>query len=297
MLSRYDAIYLNTPKVTPMSFAGADVKTRIIARHGVGFDSMDLAALTAHGIVLTNTPFAIRRPAAAMALTFMLALGQRMLVKDRLTRAGRWTERNDYMGRGLTGRVLGIVGVGGIGRELARLVAPFEMRVIGAGRDQTRKDGISSGNQADDGITRVDLPTLLRNSDYVVLACSLNESTRHLIGSAELAMMKPSAYLINIARGPVVDEEALIAALQGGTIAGAGLDVFEIEPVAPDNPLLTYDNVIVSPHCLCWTDETFEGIAGAAMTSIVDMAARRRPAHVVNEPVLATPRVKAWLEI
>lgn len=295
MLSRYDALYLNTPKVTAASFTGAAVKTRIIARHGVGFDSIDLASLTAHGVMLTNTPFAIRRPAAAMALTFMLALGQRMLVKDRLTRTGRWTERNDYMGRGLTGRVLGLVGVGGIAKELARLVAPFEMRVIGAGREQTRRNAPPVPPFMDDGVSRVDLATVLRESDYIVLACSLNDSTHHLIGAAELALMKPTSYLINIARGAVVDEAALIAALGKGAIAGAGLDVFEQEPAATDNLLFAFDNVIVSPHSLCWTDETFEGIARSAMTSIVDMLSRRRPAHVVNEDVLADPRVREWL--
>lgn len=295
MLSRYDALYLNTPKVTAASFAGARVKTRIIARHGVGFDSIDLAALTQHGVVLTNTPFAIRRPAAAMALTFMLALGQRMIVKDRLTRTGRWTERNDYMGRGLTGRVLGLVGVGGIAKELARLVAPFDMRVIGAGRGQTRKGASPVSPFMDEGVARVDLATVLREADYAVIACALNDSTRHLIGAAEFAQMKPTAYLINIARGAVVDETALVIALKQGTIAGAGLDVFEQEPVATDNPLLAFDNVIVSPHSLCWTDETFEGIARSAMTSIIDMLSRRRPRHVVNEDVLAHPGVRAWL--
>jgi D-3-phosphoglycerate dehydrogenase len=295
MLEKYDALYINTPKVTAESFNGGSVKTRVIARHGVGYDSVDVPVLTRHGVVLTNTPLAIRRPVAAMALTYMLALGQRMMAKDRLTRTGRWNERNDFMGRGLTGRTLGLVGVGGIAKELARLVAPFEMRVIGAGREQTRKDGKAVAPFVDEGVERVDLATVLREADYLVLATPLDDSTRHLIGAAELALMKPTAYLINVARGPVVDEAALIAALTAGRIAGAGLDVFEVEPVPVDNPLLKLDNVIVSPHSLCWTDETFEGIARGAMTSVVDMLSHRRPAHIVNPAVLRHPRVAEWL--
>ena len=294
MTARYDALYINTPKVTADVVRGPGIRTRIVARHGVGFDSVDTEVLNSHGVVLTNTPLAIRRPVAAMALTFMLALGQRLFLKDRLTREGRWNERNDHIGMGLSGRTLGLVGVGGIGQELARVVAPFEMRVIGAGREQSRRQAAVAPVQ-DGHILRVDLATVLRESDFVVLACPLNESTFHLIGAAELALMKPTAYLINVARGAVVDEPALIAALTTGRIAGAGLDVFETEPVDPANPLLRLDNVIVSPHSLCWTDETFMGIARAAMTSVVDMLSRRRPVHVVNEAVLEHPRVRGWL--
>lgn len=293
MTARYDALYLNTPKVGAESFGDA-FRTRLVARHGVGFDWVDTAALDRFGVVLTNTPLAIRRPVAAMALTFMLALGQRLFLKDALTRSGRWNERNDHMGMGLTGRTLGLVGVGGIGQELARIVAPFEMRVIGAGRGET--SGASRVEPVQDGlILRVDLATVLAESDFLVLACPLDETTFHLIGAPELARMKPGAYLINVARGAVVDEAALIEALRTKRIAGAGLDVFETEPVDPRNPLLAMDNVILSPHSLCWTDETFGGIARTAMTSIVDMLSRRQPAHVVNRGALDHPRVRDWL--
>ena len=123
----------------------------------------------------------------------------------------------------------------------------------------------------------------------------LNDETRHLISAPQFALMKPSAYFVNVSRGPVVDEPALIAALRGGQIAGAALDVFEQEPVDPANPLLAMDNVIVTPHSLCWTDECFHNMAITGLASIVDTLSGRVPEFVVNRDVLAHPRVKAWL--
>jgi phosphoglycerate dehydrogenase-like enzyme len=143
------------------------------------------------------------------------------------------------------------------------------------------------------GARKVDLPALLRESDFVVTIPLLNEETRHLMGAAQFALMKKSAYFVNVSRGPVVDEPALIAALRAGTIAGAALDVFEQEPVDPANPLLAMDNVIVTPHSLCWTDECFHNMAITGLTSIVDVLAGRVPEFVVNREVLAHPRVRA----
>ena len=145
------------------------------------------------------------------------------------------------------------------------------------------------------GARKVDLDTLLRESDFVVAIPLLNEETHHLIGAAQFALMKPTAYFINVSRGPVVDEPALIAALEAGRIAGAALDVFEQEPVDPANPLLAMDNVIVTPHSLCWTDECFRNMATIGLTSIVDALSGRRPEFVVNREVLDHPRVRAWL--
>lgn len=272
----FDALYLNVPKVAESSFGAGPPRTRIIARHGVGYDTIDVAALNRRGIILTNTPLAVRRPVATAALTFMLALAQKLLVKDRLTREGRWAERNDHMGIGLTGRTLGLVGAGSIGREIARVAQPFEMRILAT--DPYADPHVLAA----EGIELAGLHEVLSAADFVVIACLLTPETRHLIGERELREMKPTAYLINVARGPILDEAALVAALRTGTIAGAGLDVFEDEPVAPDNPLLSLPNTIVSPHALCWTDENFGAIARAAMTSIVDALSGRRPVHVVN---------------
>jgi phosphoglycerate dehydrogenase-like enzyme len=136
------------------------------------------------------------------------------------------------------------------------------------------------------GARRVPLDALLRESDFVVVTCLLNDETRHLIGAPQLALLKPTAFFINMARGPVVDEAALIEVLKARRIAGAGLDVFEQEPVDPANPLLGLDNVIVTPHALCWTDECFHDIAATGLKSIVDVSLGRRPAHLVDP--------KAW---
>lgn len=277
--ARYDALYVNSSRVSAATVARADCRLRIVARHGVGYDSVDVAALSAKGIVLTNTPLAVRRPVAVATLTLLFALAGRLFAKDRITRAGRWTERNDLMGMGLVGRTLGIVGGGGIGQELLRVSAPFGMRRLVA--DPYASDEAMRMLDA----SRVPLERLLREADFVVAACLLSEETRHLIGVPQFALMRPGAYFINVARGPIVDEPALIDALRSGRIAGAGLDVFEQEPVDPANPLLTMDNVIVTPHALCWTDECFHAIASSGLQSVVDFSLGRRPAHLVNPEV------------
>ena len=274
--ARYDALYVNSARVTAASVARGDCRTRIVARHGIGYDSVDLAALSAKGIVVTNTPLAIRRPVAVATLTLLFALAGRLFAKDRITREGRWAQRNDLMGTGLVGRTLGIVGGGGIGQELLRVSAPFGMRRIVA--DPYASEAAMGALDA----TRVSLGQLLRESDFVVVACLLNEETHHLIGAPQFALLKPGAYFINVARGAIVDEPALIEALRSGRMAGAGLDVFEQEPVDPANPLLRMENVIVTPHALCWTDECFHAIATAGLQSVVDFSLGRRPAHVVN---------------
>jgi D-3-phosphoglycerate dehydrogenase len=284
LCARYDAIYVNAPKVTAASVGRSDCRVRIVARHGVGYDSVDVNALTRAGIIVTNTPIAIRRPVATMAITYVLALAQKMLIKDRLTRAGNWNQRNEHMGRGLTGRTLGIVGAGGTGQETLRVARVFEMRMIAA------DPYADAGKVAALGATLVQLETLLREADFVLLTCLLNDETRHLINAQRLALMKPTAYLINVARGPVVDEPALIEALKEKRIAGAGLDVFEQEPIAPDNPLLKMEHVIVSPHALCWTDECFNSIATDGLTSVVDVARGKRPASPVNPAVFSNAR-------
>jgi phosphoglycerate dehydrogenase-like enzyme len=289
LCARYDAIYVNSPRVPAAAVSRADCRLRVIARHGVGYDSVDVGAMTRAGVLVTNTPTSMPRPVATIALTFILALAGRLMLKDRLTRTGRWRERMDHMGMGLTGRKLGVIGAGGIGRELLRMARAFDLDLLAA-------DPIANGIELGYiGARKVDLDTLLRESDFVVVCCLLNEQTRHLIGATQFALMKPTAYFINVARGPIVDEPALIDALRAGRLAGAALDVFEQEPVDPANPLLAMDNVIVTPHSLCWTDECFHNMATTGLRSIVDMASGRRPEFVVNADALAHPRVQAWL--
>ena len=286
--ARYDALYVNTPRVPAEAVARDDCKLRVVARHGVGYDSVDVAAMTRAGVIVTNTPSAMPRPVATIALTFVLALAGRLFEKDRLTRSGRWHERMDRMGLGLTGRTLGVVGAGRIGKELLRMARTFDLELL------TADPNVHAVELGYLGAGKVALDELMRRSDFVVVCCLLDASTRHLIGAREFARMRPDAYFVNVARGPIVDEAALIDALAGGRIAGAALDVFEQEPVEPSNPLLRMDNVIVTPHSLCWTDECFHNMASIGLASIVDVLARRRPPFLVDPAVLEHPRVRAW---
>ena len=285
----YDALYVNMARVPAAVVARPDCRLRVVARHGVGYDSVDVAAMTRAGVVVTNTPMPMPRPVATIALTFVLALAGKLMLKDRLTRTGRWDERMDHMGMGLTRRTLGVVGAGRIGRELLRMARTFDLELLAA------DPYVNAVELAYIGARKVPLEVLMTEADFVVTCPLLNDETRHLIGAREFARMKPTAYFVNVARGPVVDEPALIAALQAGRIAGAALDVFEQEPVDPANPLLAMDNVIVTPHSLCWTDECFHNMATTGLASIVDALAGRCPEFVVDRGVLDHPRVRAWL--
>ena len=285
----YDALYINAARAPAALVARPDCRLRVVARHGVGYDSVDVAAMTRAGVLVTNTPWAMPRPVATIALTFMLALAGKMVLKDKLTRTGRWNERMDNMGVGLTGRTLGVVGAGRIGKELLRMASVFDLKLLAA------DPNVSDVELGYIGAKRVDLPTLMCESDFVVVCALLDETTRHLVGAAQFAQMKPSAYFINVARGPIVDELALIETLKSGRIAGAATDVFEQEPVANDNPLLKLDNVIVTPHSLCWTDECFHNMASIGLKSIADTLAGKLPEFLVNRDVLGHARVRQWL--
>lgn len=286
--ARYDAIYVNMARTPAAAVARADSKLRVVARHGVGYDSVDVPAMTKAGVIVTNTPMPMPRPVATIALTFILALAGKLMLKDRLTRSDRWDERMDNMGMGLTGRTLGVIGAGRIGKELLRMARTFDLKLLAC---DPYVNAVELGYV---GAKKVDLATLLRESDFVVTIPLLNDETRHLMSTREFAQMKPSAYFINVSRGPVVDEAALIAALREKRIPGAALDVFEQEPVDPANALLAMDNVIVTPHSLCWTDECFHNMAITGLQSIVDTLQGKVPEFVVDRAVLEHPRVKAW---
>ena len=278
----YDGLLVLAPRVSSATLAGAGRLT-VVARFGVGYDNVDVAACDKNGVLLTITPDGVRRPVAVAIMTFVLALSHKLLIKDRLTRAGGWGEKLDHMGMGVTGRTLGVIGLGNIGREVFALAQPFGMRHLAY-------DPYATEDVA--GVARVDLETLLRTADFVCVCCALTPETHHLINAERLALMRETAYLINVARGPIVDQKALTAALRERRIRGAGLDVFEQEPVDPGDPILTLDNVIVAPHAICWTDECFLGNGRSACESILDVAAGRVPKHVVNRAALEHPRLK-----
>ncbi len=278
----YDALLVLAPRV---GAATLEVPERllVVARFGVGYDNVDVEACTRAGVALTITPDGVRRPVAAAAMTLLLALSHKLLVKDRLTRSGRWGEKLAHMGTGLTGRTLGIIGFGNIGRELAKLARVFDLRCVAHDPQVLLAEDV----------VLMPLDDLLRAADFICVCCALTPETHHLINAQRLALMKPTAYLLNVARGPIVDQRALTRVLLARGIAGAGLDVFEQEPVDPADPILTLENVIVAPHALCWTDECFRGIGTSACQSIIDVASGRVPRYVVNRDVLDTPQFRA----
>lgn len=276
------------PRFTRESFANAE---RLVAlgRFGVGYEMIDLEAATEADVAVFITPEGVRRPVAECVLTFMLALSKKMLIKDRLTRAGRWRDHIYHEGTLLGGRTLGILGLGNIGAEVVRLVAPFAMRVLAF--DPFADSALASSL----GVELTDLDTLLRESDFVSVNCPHTPQTYHLLGARELGLMKPTAYLINTARGPIVDQRALTETLTAGRLAGAGLDVFEVEPVPPDEPLLQLENVIVAPHALCWTEEALRDNGRGACLGLLACARGEAPPNVVNRAVLERPGFQAKL--
>ena len=278
--ARYDALAVLGTRVTRATLSAPGSRVKLVARFGVGYDTVDVPACTEHGVLLTITPDGVRRPVATSVLTFLLMLAHRVPLKDRLTREGRWKEKLNYLGTGLAGRVLGSVGVGNIGSEVFRLATPLGMRFLACDPYVTQE------SVAPLGVKLVDLDTLFRESDFVTVNCYLSEETRHLVGAKQFALMKPTAYFINTARGPILDENALYEALKAGKIAGAAIDVFEQEPTPLDNPLLKLDNIIVTPHHICMTDECIDTIAAGVFKSCLDLAQGRVPRNVVNQQVL-----------
>lgn len=290
-LADFDALILLIPKFAAESVP-AGGRLSVVARFGVGYDSVDVPACTKNDIALCITPDGVRRPVAVSIMAFILALTGKLMVKDRLTREGPsgFNRRGEHMGVGLVGKTLGSIGIGNIGAEMFRMAAPFDMTFIA-------HDPFADRAVAKElGIELVSLEDLFRRSDILTVNCPLTDKTRHIVNAERLALMKPTAYLINTSRGPTVDQKALTKVLQERRIAGAGLDVFEVEPVPADEPLLKLDNVIVTPHALCWTDQCFAGNGAADIRAVLDIQHGRVPRGVVNQDVLESTAFKAKLE-
>jgi phosphoglycerate dehydrogenase-like enzyme len=283
----YDGLILLGRRLTAETLAG-NPDLRIVARFGVGYDKVDVAACTRAGVVLTITPDAVRRPVAVAAMAFILVIAHRVIANDRLTRDGRWLDRVNHLGLGLVGRVVGIVGLGNIGSEVATLARAFDLRVLAF-------DPFIDPNSRPADVELVGLDRLLSESDFVCLTCPLTDETRHLIDASRLARMKSTAHLINVARGPIVDEEALVQALSDRTIAGAALDVFETEPLPSGSPLLSLENVVLAPHAAAWTDELFRANGRSACRSVLTYLGGAIPHQIVNRDVLEHPRVQQAL--
>ncbi|WP_104175270.1 D-isomer specific 2-hydroxyacid dehydrogenase family protein [Arthrobacter sp. Y81] len=279
-MERYDAILYAAPAVTAASFAGVENPPLILARFGVGFDAVDLKACTRAGTVATITPDGARGPVATATLSMLLSVLHNTVMKDRLVREKSWDLRERFMGTGLTGKTIGLLGVGNTGGELIRLLQPFGVRCVGY-------DPFCPPERASDlGVELMELEDVASSCDALIVMAVLTEQTHHIVNAAILDRMKSTAVVINMARGPIINEPDLISALASGSIAAAGLDVFETEPVT--NELVGMDNVTLSPHCLSWTDEMSLGNGSSCVRAIVAVANGRTPDFVINREVLET---------
>jgi phosphoglycerate dehydrogenase-like enzyme len=290
-LRDFDALILAGESLKATSLPG-NGRLGVVARFGVGYDKVDVDACTHADVALTIAPDAVRRPVAVAAVTLILALAGRVLIKDRLTREGPagFARRTDHMGVGLVGRTLASIGLGNIGAEMFRLMQPFGMRHIA--HDPYADPATARAV----GATLVDVDTAFREADFLALHCPLTELTRHLVNASRLATMKPAAFLVNTARGQVVDQPALEAALAEGRIAGAGLDVLDPEPAPAGSRILSLDNVILAPHALSWTDQGFAAIGDACLDAVAHVSRGAVPRNVVNRAVLARPGFVRKLE-
>src|SRR5579875_2068514 len=243
-------------------------RCRVIAQVAVGIDNIDVAAATRRGIVVTNTPGVLTETTADMAWALILATARRVVEGDKFTRSGRW-------------KTLGIIGMGRIGAAIARRAKGFAMPVLYHNRRP-----VDPALEQELGARYVSLDDLLRQSDFVVISCALTPETYHLIGERELGLMKPTAILVNIARGPIVDQRALYRALVDRKIWGAGLDVFEVEPVPMDEPLLKLDNVVMPPHLGSASIATRIKMAVMAVENCLAGVRGQLPPNAVNPEAL-----------
>lgn len=266
---------------------------RALANTAVGYDNLDLLALTAAGIVATNTPDVLNEAVADFAWALLLATARRVSEAERYLRAGLWhgSSYRLLLGDDVYGRTLGILGMGRIGQSIARRAMGFRMPVIYHNRSQ-----LDAAAERDCNARYVSRDELLRNSDYLVLVLPLTAQNRHSIGAAELALMKPGAKLVNIARGGIVDDAALASALSAGRLAGAGLDVFEDEPRL--NPaLLTLDNAVLTPHIASASRDTRRAMTSLAVDNLIAALGfgphAGRPPNVLNPDVLKARKLEA----
>jgi phosphoglycerate dehydrogenase-like enzyme len=284
-----DALISLKPKVTAASLENVS-RLSAIGRCGVGYDNVDLDACTAKGIAVYITPAGVIRPVAESIVLLMLALSHNLLLKDRMVRQGQWAQSTQRLGREPRQRVVGTIGLGNIAGEAIRLLKAFDVAAFLAFDPYA-----SAARAADTGCKLVSLDELLRQSDYVLVNCPLTPETRGLLGAPQFALMKPEAVLINTARGPIIQQAALIDALQSGRIRGAALDVFEQEPLSADSPLAKMDNVILTSHSVAWTEELFRDMGRIDCEGALAVYRGEAPKHVVNPKVLDHPEFAAKL--
>ncbi|HEY8477541.1 MAG TPA: C-terminal binding protein, partial [Chloroflexota bacterium] len=253
----------------------------------IGVDNVDVGAATEHGIVVANVPGFCVEELADHAMALVLAFARQVVTYRDSTRGGAWdTFVTPRPLQRLAGQTLGLIGFGASARAVARRARAFGLRVL------AYTPRLTAERAGEHQVEAVSLATLLRESDYVSIHCPLTSETRHLIGWSELQRMKPTAYLINTARGAIVDEEALVRALDEGVIAGAGLDVLVAEPPAPEHPLLHRDNVIVTPHAAFYSEQALLDLQARAARAVADVLDGRMPESIVNREVLGRARAR-----
>ncbi len=285
-----NGIIIFRPWVRASAFAAGASDLVVIGRAGAGYDKIDLDACTANDVAVFNAPDTLTHSTASSALLFMLALAKRLPEQERLARSGCWKLQPAVRGSDLTGLTLGIVGLGQTGAELARLAAAFDMRILAYSphAEPQRAEAL--------GVTLVtSLDSLLRQADFVSLHCRLLSENHRMIGEREFRLMKPGAFFINVGRGELVDQPVLVRALRERWIAGAGLDVFEVEPLPAGDPMLALDNVILTPHWLPATTQASLATASRMADGVVRASQGRIPEFVLNRDVLARPGFQAKL--
>lgn len=256
-------------------------RCKVIAKYGVGVDSVDLKAATDFGIIVTNVPDYCLDEVSDHAIGLMLTLARKTVFFNKGVKSNQWDFRQGSPIHRIRNKTLGLIGCGRIGREVARKMSVLGMRAIAY--DPYIAD-------AGGAIALVDLDTVLRESDFISLHCSLNESTRHLLGGREFKKMKKKPFIINVARGPIIEEKELIEALNEGRISGAGLDVLEKEPPDPHNPLLKMENVILSPHVAFYSEESIRELKRRAAEGVSAVLLGKWPKAVVNKEVIGRTR-------
>lgn len=279
-ITNMNGVIVLTPTVSAKTLENSG-NLLAVSRFGVGYDGVDVAACTNSDVMLLITTGAVDHSVAEATVGWMLALSHHVRIKDRLVRTGEWHVRSQWMGSELRDRTLGIIGFGGIGRAVLHMIQGFGMKPPLIFDPFVAKETVASV-----GGRSVSLDELLSQSDFVSLHCPLNDNTRDLLSTRELALMKPTAFLINTARGGIVNEDALFKALSEKQIGGAALDCFVNEPLLTPPLFGTLDNVLLAPHSIAWTHELFREIGRTACRGLVDLAHQRRPHGIVNTEVL-----------
>ncbi len=268
---------LLTDSVNASLLAGAP-KLKTVSNMAVGYDNIDVPAATRRGVLVGITPGVLTETSADFAFALMMAAARRVVEADRWTRNGRWKTWGPLvlLGQDIHHSTLGIIGLGRIGAEIAKRAAGFDMRVLYYSRNR-RRDLESTL-----GVEYSELPDLLASSDFITVHVPLTPETRHLIGARQFSLMKPTAVFVNTSRGPVVDQQALYVALRDGQIFAAGIDVTEAEPIAPDDPLLTLDNIVIAPHIASASVPTRTRMAMMAAENLLAGLRGEIPPHCVN---------------